>query len=86
MTTLLTKAFQNASRLPGNLQDQLARGLLDEILLELRWDKTLARSRDKVDRLAEKAAKEYKAGKTIDGKDLPIHKGPKEKKPKVVAW
>ena len=31
---------------------------------ESRWGETLAKSRDKVDQLAEKAAKEYKAGRT----------------------
>ena len=64
MTKLLTKAFQKASRLPDNLQDQLAQELIEEMLWESRWDETLAKSGDKVDRLAEKAAKEYKAGRT----------------------
>ena len=69
MTKLLPKAFQKASRLPDNLQDELAQEFLEEMLWESRWDETLARSRDKVDRLAEKAAKEYKAGKTRDNED-----------------
>jgi hypothetical protein len=66
MTKLLTKVFQKASKLPDNLQDQLAQEFLDELVWESRWDETLARSREKVDQLAEKAAKEYKAGKTRD--------------------
>lgn len=64
MTKLLTKAYQRASHLPEILQDQLAWELLEEMLLESRWDETLATSRDKVDRLALKAAKEYTAGRT----------------------
>jgi nitrate reductase beta subunit len=64
MTKLLTEAFRKASQLADNLQDQIAQELLDEIQWESRWDETLAKSQDKVDRLSEKAAKEYKAGKT----------------------
>ncbi len=64
MTKLLTEVFEKASRLPESLQDQLARELLDELASESRWERTLAESQDKVDRLAEKAVAEYKAGRT----------------------
>jgi hypothetical protein len=64
MTKLLIEAFQKASQLSDNLQDQLARELLDEIQWESRWDETLAKSQEIVDIMAEKAAKDYKAGKT----------------------
>ena len=64
MTKLLTEAFEEASRLPEGLQDQLARDLLDELAWESRWEKTLAESRSKVDQLAEKALAEHKAGRT----------------------
>ncbi len=64
MTKLLTEVFERASRLPESLQDQLARELLDELASESRWERTLAESQDKVDRLAEKAVAEYKAGRT----------------------
>jgi hypothetical protein len=64
MTKLLTKVFKKASELPDNLQDQFAQEFLDELVWESRWGETLAKSRDKVDQLAEKAAKEYKAGRT----------------------
>jgi hypothetical protein len=60
----MTEAFRKASQLSDDLQDQLAQELLDEIQWESRWDETFAKSQDKVDRLAEKAAKEYKSGKT----------------------
>ncbi len=64
MTKLLTEAFEEASRLPEGLQDQLARELLDELASEGRWETTLAESQSKVDQLAEKALAEYKAGRT----------------------
>ena len=64
MTKLLTEAFEKASSLPEDLQDQLAQEFLEEIAWEARWDETLAGSQDKLDRLAEKAEQEYRAGKT----------------------
>ncbi|MGB6065253.1 MAG: hypothetical protein WBG50_10615 [Desulfomonilaceae bacterium] len=64
MTKLLTQAFEKASRLPDDLQDQLAQELLEEIEWEARWDNTLAGSQEKLERLAEKAMQEYRAGKT----------------------
>ena len=75
MTKLLAKAFQKASRLPSDLQDELAQELLDEIQGESRWDETLAKSQDKLERLAEKAAKEYKAGKTKDTFHARVRRG-----------
>jgi hypothetical protein len=64
MTKLLAKAFSKASKLPNDLQDQLAQELMDEMQWESRLDVTFAKSQDKIDKLADKAAKEYKAGKT----------------------
>ena len=64
MTELPTQAFEHASRLPDNLQDQLARELLDELQGESRWDQALADSQDKLEQLAEKAERNYRAGKT----------------------
>ena len=64
MTKLLTQAFEKASGLPDDLQDQLAIEVIEEIEWESRWDQTLAHSQDKLERMAEKAAKEYRSGKT----------------------
>ena len=64
MTNLLAQAFQKASQLPENLQDELASALLEELEWEGRWDKTLAQSQDKLDQLAQKALDEYRFGKT----------------------
>jgi hypothetical protein len=64
VTKLLAEAFEEASRLPDDLQDQLARDLLDELAGEGRWDRALAESGDKLDALAERAVAEYEAGRT----------------------
>ncbi|MBM4050238.1 MAG: hypothetical protein FJ279_34515 [Planctomycetes bacterium] len=64
MTKLLSQAFERAARLSDDLQDQLAQELLEEIEWESRWDETLARSQDKLERLADSAVQEYRAGKT----------------------
>jgi RNA 3'-terminal phosphate cyclase len=64
MTNLLAQAFQKASQLPEDVQDEIASELLDEIEWESRWDKTLADSQDKLDQLAQKALDEYQSGKT----------------------
>jgi hypothetical protein len=64
MTKLLSDAFEKASQLPDNLQDELARILLDELAWEGRWNQTLDESTDKLDRMAEDALKDYRAGRT----------------------
>ncbi|MBM3334405.1 hypothetical protein FJY63_07065 [Candidatus Sumerlaeota bacterium] len=64
MTNLLNHAFRKASGLSEDLQDQLAQELLEEMEWETRWDHTLADSQEKLDRLAERAEQEYRAGKT----------------------
>ncbi len=64
MTELLEKAFAEASKLPQEAQDMLARMLLDDLAAEEKWDETFARSQDKLARLADEALAEYRAGKT----------------------
>ena len=64
MTKPLKQAFKIASELPDDLQDQLAQELLEEIGWESRRDHTLAGSQEKLEKLAEKAEREYHAGKT----------------------
>jgi hypothetical protein len=65
MTSLLKQAFDKASQLPQDLQDQIAQDLLEEIEWELKWDETLAGSEDLLERLANKALQEFEAGKTV---------------------
>lgn len=64
MTKLLKKAFEQASRLPDNLQDEVALQLLEEVEGELRWDATLAGSQDQLAKLADEALAEFRAGRT----------------------
>jgi hypothetical protein len=64
MTKLLSQVFEKAAELPEDLQDQLAQEMLDEIEGESRWDQTLANSQDKLEKLAEKAVQDYRAGRT----------------------
>ena len=66
MTTLLSKAFKKASGLPDSLQDQLARQLLEELEWERKWEPSIKNSSDKIDKLAEQALHEYKAGETSE--------------------
>lgn len=64
MTELLTKAFEKAAELPQRDQDEIAERLLEDIQGALKWDETLAKSRDKLEKLAEKALQEFEDGKT----------------------
>lgn len=64
MTKLLKQAFEKASELPVNLQDELAREILQDMKGEQKWDKTLVESQDVLDLLAKDALKQHKAGKT----------------------
>lgn len=64
MTVLLEQLFQRASGLPPELQDVLAREFLLEIKWESRWDKTLERSQDVLNKLTAKAMREYESGQT----------------------
>ena len=64
MTELLEKAFAEASKLPQEAQDMLARMLLDELAAEEKWDAAFAKSQDELSRLAVEASDEYKSGKT----------------------
>jgi hypothetical protein len=64
MTELLKKAFEQASRLPDRLQDEVAQELLEDIDGEVQWDDTLARSKDKLEKMADRALQEFRAGRT----------------------
>lgn len=64
MTELLEKAFAEASKLPQEAQDMLARMLLDELVAEKKWDDAFAKSQNELARLADEALDEHKSGKT----------------------
>jgi hypothetical protein len=64
MTDLLEKAFAEAAKLPTAEQDLLASRLLAEMAAEDAFDEAIARSSDKLARLAQEALAEYRAGLT----------------------
>lgn len=65
MTTLLQQAFAEAAKLPESEQQLLASRLLAELAGEDDFDRELARSGDKLARLAAEALAEYRAGQTL---------------------
>ncbi len=64
LTDLLTKAFEEAQKLPEESRDALAEHLLKDIEADIQWDEYLAKSLDVLAALAEEAREEYKAGRT----------------------
>lgn len=66
MTSMLEKAFTEASRLPDMEQNVLARWLLDEIESDKKWDRLFAESEDALGQLALEALKEDEQGKTTN--------------------
>jgi hypothetical protein len=64
MTERLEEAFAEASKLPKEEQDALARWLLEELASERRWGQALSASQDRVAELADGALDEYRHGET----------------------
>lgn len=64
MTTMLEKAFSEASKLSSLEQNSLARWVLGEIESGRKWDLLFSESEDTLAELAEEALKEEKQGKT----------------------
>jgi len=62
MTKLLAQAFEKASLLPEDIQDAIARQLMEELTWESQWDKTLSDSAEDLDKIAGKALEDYRAG------------------------
>ena len=66
MTSMLEKAFREASKLPDIEQNTLARWVLDEIESEKKWDRKFAESEDTLAKLALEALEEENQGNTTD--------------------
>jgi hypothetical protein len=64
MTALLKQAFDEASKLPEAEQDLLALWLQAELSAEDDFDRAIARTADKLSKLAEAALDEHQAGLT----------------------
>ncbi len=64
MTQLLEKAFEKATALPPELQDEFGALFIAEMESELRWQKSFDQSQDVLAQLGQEALEEYRAGKT----------------------
>jgi hypothetical protein len=64
MTKELERAFREASRLPEAEQDALAEAIRSEILGDEDWDKAFEASQDTLEKLADEAVAEHRAGYT----------------------
>lgn len=66
MTRFLEKAFERASLLSDDEQDEFARLILSELESERRWNELFAQpaSEDLLERLAEDALTAHRAGRT----------------------
>ncbi|HYB98701.1 MAG TPA: hypothetical protein VEC57_06145 [Candidatus Limnocylindrales bacterium] len=64
MTKALQKAFEIASRLSDREQDELAAAILEEIRAEDARDAALAAPLPALEKLAEEALAEHRAGRT----------------------
>jgi hypothetical protein len=62
MTKLLESAVAKAKELPEAEQDAIAQIVIDEIESERRWDALLAKSPEKLGKLADRAWSEHEAG------------------------
>lgn len=66
MTQLLTKAFEQAARLPEPDQIAFANFILEELASDLRWQQAFERSQDLLAQLADEALAEHRAGLTLE--------------------
>ena len=64
MTDLLAKALTEVKKLPPSEQDALAAMLLQELATEQRWTESFAKSQDVLEKLAQEALAEHRAGLT----------------------
>jgi hypothetical protein len=64
MTDLLEKALNEVAKLPPAEQDAVAAILLEELASEQRWAESFAKSQDALEKLAEEALVEHRAGLT----------------------
>jgi hypothetical protein len=72
VTKALHRAFEMASSLPEGAQDDLAAAILDELEMEEAFDRRLAETAPALERLANEALAEHRAGLTtpLDPDDL----------------
>ncbi len=66
MTQLLEKAFEKATALPPELQDEFGALFIAEMESELRWQKSFDQSKDMLARMGQEAIEDYRAGRTSE--------------------
>jgi hypothetical protein len=72
MTELLEQAFNRIRQAPADVQDAIARRLLDELHDEKRWDEQFAKTTDEQwQRMAEQAESQIASEPTYPIEDLP---------------
>jgi hypothetical protein len=64
MTDLLEKALTEVKKLPPSEPDALAAILLQELAAEQRWTESFEKSQDALEKLAQEALAEHRAGQT----------------------
>ena len=64
MTQLLEEAFEKASKLPEEEQNDFAAFILEELESERRCEEAFSQSQNELERLAEEALEEHDAGDT----------------------
>lgn len=64
MTQLLEKAFEKATSLPPELQDEFGALFMAEMESELRWNELFEQSQDELAGMGQVAMEEYRAGRT----------------------
>jgi hypothetical protein len=65
MSKLLEQAIEEAHKLPESDQEAIGALLLAEIESERRWDELFAKPSTAIERMADQALEEHRAGKTI---------------------
>lgn len=63
LTDLLKQAFEEAEKLSAENQNELAEQIL-EFISEAKWSDLFAKSHDMLEKMAQKAIKDYQNGRT----------------------
>ncbi|MCC6491740.1 MAG: hypothetical protein IT424_01825 [Pirellulales bacterium] len=65
MTSILQQAFERAAKLAPAEQVRWGAWMLEELESEERWDQLFARSQGLLERMADEAMTEHRAGRTM---------------------
>ena len=74
MTKLMERAFKKASKLPDDIQNLIAKDLINEIEWETQWNETFNNTQKILDKLSFEALDDYKKGNTEEIEfDIGVH-------------